>query len=714
MTSVTYSQLVTLINNSGLTVGETYKITDYPSFQPELKARTTNELWRDGKAGTYKLLYNPFNVDGEYDWASSYGWVYYLEDNLGNCAWCDWVNTATTLFSGTNSKVKVLPYILNGKYKLPVLTISNCSDMLVDGSNNLTLANCKKMNIGEGNQGTLSSVSNTTIGKNNSNLSLSKITNFTVGDENARVTSLNISNVSIGDRNQDLNITKGSNEIGSDNKKVSINGECNIINNKNIDVTITADLNDVNDSKYVSINSTYNTIEESNSVEIIDSVGNNIDSSRLVRINKVNNNDIWVNSYTFDQEIYNSGNPVPFQRVSNRNQEKVGKIVESKIPKQDYQADNAGLVINTVNAKTKGSSKSNDDYFIGNDKLWNAEGVVTDRFDVTLIISKTDSQRCYVTGSGRYLNGELASIGYSWITPGKEAKFTEEDGTEHTGPFTVLVTENKKYYVSIVEATPVIPVPPNDELWYISSTNNVVSPYSSSFGGRSITSNTYSGNKGIIKFDGDLSQIGDYVFYNCSDLTVVYFPNSVTTIGEHTFDGCHMSNLYLNQITTVGYESFDFNDQTSLNIPATLTSIDRNPFRSEHGNLVITVDSNNTVYTDGGGNNCIYQPSNHKLVSGGVNTVIPSDCTTLGGWAFSECYDLTSIEIPATVTYLDMYAFACDNSGSLQELIVHSNPSIGYDCFMNQATGGVLKYSTGVDPSQWLSHLPSGWTSQAI
>ena len=559
MTYVTYSQLVTLINNSSLTVGETYKITDYPSFQPELKARTTDELWRDGKAGTYKLLYNPFNVDGEYDWASSYGWVYYLEDNLGNCAWCDWVNTATTLFSGTNSKVKVLPYILNGKYKLPVLTISNCSDMLVDGSNNLTLTNCKKMNIGEGNQGTLSSVSNTTIGKNNSNLSLSKITNFTVGDENARVTSLNISNVSIGDRNQDLNITKGSNEIGSDNKKVSINGECNILNNKNIDITVTADLNDVNDSKYVSINSTYNTVEESNSVEIIDSVGNNIDSSRLVRINKVNNNDIWVNSYTFDQEIYNSGDPVPFQRVSNRNQEKVGKIVESKIPKQDYQADNAGLVINTVNAKTKGSSKSNEDYFIGNDKLWNTEGVSTDAYDVTLIISKTDSQKVYVTGAGRYNSGELCSIGYKWITPGLEAVFTDEQGTVHEGPFNIIVTQNKKFNVSLIEVTPgpVIPVPPDDEIWYESYDGNVVTVSDSNFN-QNVVSNTYTGGKGVIKLAGELNTLyGSFRGYN---FTKLWLPAKLYSVWSGALNSMtYLEELYFSDNTSHEVEMWNLN-----------------------------------------------------------------------------------------------------------------------------------------------------------
>ena len=558
MTSLTYSQLLTAIANSTLVPDETYKITDYPSFQPELKARTANELWRDGKAGNYKLLYNPFN-DGEYDWASSYGWVYYLEDSFGNSAWCDWVNTATALFSGTNKKVKVLPYIINGKFKLPVMTISDCEDMLIGGDNNVTFSYCKKLDIGSGNQGTLTNVLNTTIGNSNSNLSLSRVSNFTVGDENARVSSLNIANVTIGDRNQDLNVIKGSNEIGSYNQKLNINGEGNIINNKNVDVTITADLNDVNDSKYVQINSTYNTVEESNSVDIVDSVGNKIDSSRLVRINKVNNNDLWVNSYTFDQELYNSGDPVPFQTVRNRNQNKVGKIVESNITEQYYQADNAGLVINTVNAKTKGSSKSTDSYFIGNDKLWNAEGVATDAYDVTLIISKTDSQKVYVTGAGRYNSGELCSIGYKWITPGLEAVFTDEQDNEHVGPFSIIVTGNKKYNVSLIEVTPgpVIPVPPDDEIWYESYDGNVVTVSNSNFN-QNVDSNTYTGGKGVIKLAGELNTLyGSFRGYN---FTKLWLPAKLYSVWSGALNSMtYLEELYFSDNTSHEVEMWNLN-----------------------------------------------------------------------------------------------------------------------------------------------------------
>lgn len=279
-------------------------------------------------------------------------------------------------------------------------------------------------------------------------------------------------------------------------------------------------------------------------------------------------------------------------------------------------------------------------------------------------------------------------------------------------------TSNPKWFGAAADRTvepsvsAVAPVTqPNDELWYTTSNNQTVTPYSNSFGSRSILTNTYSDGKGIIKFDGNLVEIGYEAFNDCNTLTTVSFPDTVTNIADHAFDGCHMSTLNLNHITSIGSEAFDLNDQTTLNIPQYVTSITDNPFRSQHGNLTITVDANNSNYTDGGGNNCVYDPLNNKLITGGPNTVIPSGCTTIGDWAFSECYSLTSIEIPASVTRINQFAFACDNTGVLQELIVHSNPSLVHECFMNQATGGVLKYTTGVDPSQWLSHLPSGWTA---
>jgi hypothetical protein len=46
---------------------------------------------------------------------------------------------------------------------------------------------------------------------------------------------------------------------------------------------------------------------------------------------------------------------------------------------------------------------------------------------------------------------------------------------------------------------------PNTQIMYTSITNNVVEPYSVSFGGANVISNTYENGVGIITFDADVT-----------------------------------------------------------------------------------------------------------------------------------------------------------------------------------------------------------------
>lgn len=652
MTSVTYADLVTLINNSGLTVGETYKITDYPTFKPELKARTINELWRDGVAGNYKLLYNPFNNDGEYDWASSKGWVYYLENNLGNSAWCDWVNNASSLFNGTCKNVQVKPYIVNGVFKLPQFSIYKSNNLTIDGDNqSLSVRKCNNCVIGANNAGTLENLNSVTIGDNNTGLQLVNVSSTKIGNGNTNVyLNQNVKGVEIGNENIDVNVSGSFNAIGSFNQNVNIQGDANIVDTENIGITIKQDLNDVSHSKFVEIESALNKVSESNSIVLKNSVGNKINESRSVYLDSVNNNDVWADNYVFspnpvtlpDGSVteYNSGTPVPFQRVTNATREKVVKVVENMIPRHEYQTDNAGLVINTVNEKTKGSSKSTDSYFIGNDGIWCTEGIVTDAYDITLIISKTDSQKVYVSGAGRYLNGNIASIGYSWITPGFEAVFTDEDGTEHTGPFSVIVTESKKYYVSLIEVTPgpVIPVPPDDEIWYESYNGNVVTVSDSDFN-QNVVSNTYTGGKGVIKLAGELNVLyGTFRSYN---FTKLWLPAKLYSI----WGGALNYMKYL--------EELYFSDNTSHEV--------------EMWNL--RMDNNTALHT----------------------VRIP--------------FETTRYSYASAFSYCPLVYIICNNTTA---------PTIPTGIFANAQANGVLKVPTGSNYATWVAELPNTWTVQNI
>ena len=99
-------------------------------------------------------------------------------------------------------------------------------------------------------------------------------------------------------------------------------------------------------------------------------------------------------------------------------------------------------------------------------------------------------------------------------------------------------------------------LPPNNEIWYTSSDGKVVKPYceGKDIFGAEIESNTYEDGKGIIKFNGDVTTIGDYAFFSCDNLTSVTIPNSVTTIGVGAFCKCkNLTSVTIpNSVTTIG------------------------------------------------------------------------------------------------------------------------------------------------------------------
>lgn len=254
-----------------------------------------------------------------------------------------------------------------------------------------------------------------------------------------------------------------------------------------------------------------------------------------------------------------------------------------------------------------------------------------------------------------------------------------------------------------------VPVPqPDDELWYTTSDGNPVDLSGASFNAN-VASHTYTGGKGVIKFDANLTEIGANSFEN-ADIVTVSFPDTLTTIGASAFDSCPITELDLKNVQSLGMEAFDYNYVSALHIPASVNSINRNPFRTPYGNQTITVDSNNTTYSDGGGCNCVYDETTHTLVVGGPNSTVPTGCTTIGEFAFSNCYGLTSIEFPASVTSIKWLAFGSDEQGNLATIRAHSVPTFEPLAFMSVADNGTLYLDAGLDPTDWMNALPAGWT----
>ncbi len=153
-----------------------------------------------------------------------------------------------------------------------------------------------------------------------------------------------------------------------------------------------------------------------------------------------------------------------------------------------------------------------------------------------------------------------------------------------------------------------------------------------------------------------LSSVGYQAFYQCSGLTSIIIPNSVTSIGGYAFGYC--------------------TDLTSIEIPNSVISLVSTAFNYCSGLEQIEVASDNAYYDSRENSNAIILTNNNTLVAGCKNTVIPNSVTSIGSRAFYGCIGLTSIEIPNSVTSIGGLAFGhC--SGLVSIIIPNSVSYIG-------------------------------------
>ena len=210
-------------------------------------------------------------------------------------------------------------------------------------------------------------------------------------------------------------------------------------------------------------------------------------------------------------------------------------------------------------------------------------------------------------------------------------------------------------------------------------------------------SNEYTGAVTIpstVTYSGTTYTVGDIdsnAFRDCTGLTSITIPSSITNIYADAFQGCsgltkvnitdltkwcsypYFSNAYSNPLYYAKHLYLNGVEVTEVAFPNTVTSIRNYLFVNCQNLTSVTIPSSVTAI----GNNAFYYCNGLTSVS------FPNSVRTIGNLAFCGCYGLTgTLTIPNSVTTIGYNAFSgCYALSSLS--IGNSVTTIGNNAFLN-------------------------------
>lgn len=214
------------------------------------------------------------------------------------------------------------------------------------------------------------------------------------------------------------------------------------------------------------------------------------------------------------------------------------------------------------------------------------------------------------------------------------------------------------------------------------------------------------GKQGTYTIPSGVTDIGNYAFYNCENLSNIYLPDSIVSIGDAAFQSCSslgsicipngvscirkstFSNCIdlqtielLDGVTSIEQDAFWNCGLTSISLPSSIKIIDKSAFRDCNRLSSINVERNNPYYSSLDG--VLYSKDMSILIQfprdkDAKEFSIPFGVINIGEDAFSGS-SLTKIVIPSSVTTIGKGAFSF--SGLINIFIPDSVITIGESAF---------------------------------
>lgn len=169
-----------------------------------------------------------------------------------------------------------------------------------------------------------------------------------------------------------------------------------------------------------------------------------------------------------------------------------------------------------------------------------------------------------------------------------------------------------------------------------------------------------------------VTSIGDYALKNCINITEISIPGSVTTIGNYAFYSCKILNFYIaDGVKNIGNYAFSYCSKlTQITLPESVKTIGSDAFRSCTNLTTINIPASVTAINSYTFNNC-----------GSLTAIsLPESIKSIGTDAFRSCTSLTTISIPASVETIGSSTF--ENCVNLSEINLQSGVTrINYHAF---------------------------------